>query len=99
MTSYCDRKEIGNIQIIVYTKLVMTFKAANFSTTQFKCGELPHPDLKKTQDILQWGYPLKFLLKRHRLVMFFIKSYNFKINAGEGGEKREPSYTVSGNEN
>ena len=36
---------------------------------------------------------------RHRLVMFFIKSYNFKINAGEGGEKREPSYTVSGNEN
>lgn len=57
----------------------MTFKAVNFSTTQFKCGELPHPDLKKTQDILQRGYPSKFLLKRGRLVMFVIKSHNFKI--------------------
>lgn len=65
--------------IILFTKLVMTFKAVDFSPTQFQCRELSNLDLKKTQDTI-WGYPLKFLLlKRDSLVKFFIKSYNFRI--------------------
>lgn len=80
------QKENINIQIIFFTKLNKSKNWWWFSKQRtflllLKCRELSNLDLKKkkTHDTI-WDHPLKFLLlKRGRLIGFFLESFNFKI--------------------